>query len=108
MRAILFDRGNSMNAQETIAAFLRGEMDIISFRKLYDETTEINDFLQGIVDVVRRKNAPTVYHWETRKDGVKVHCRSLVDDLLGRDMDIYQRFPGMMPRCQPDRSDQAL
>ena len=88
-----------MNAQETIAAFLRGEMDIISFRKLYDETTEINDFLQGIVDVVRRKNAPTVYHWETRKDGVKVHCRSLVDDLLGRDMDIYQRFPGMMPRC---------
>ena len=39
-----------MNAQETIAAFLRGEMDIITFRKLYDEQPEINDFLQGIVD----------------------------------------------------------
>lgn len=88
-----------MNAQEIIASFLRGKMDIISFRKLYDTNPEINDFLQGIVDEVRRKNAPTVYHWETRKDGVKVHSRSIVDDLLRREMDIYQRFPGMMPRC---------
>ena len=39
-----------MNAQETIASFLRGEMDIITFRRLYDEQPEINDFLQGIVD----------------------------------------------------------
>lgn len=87
-----------MNAQETIAAFLRGKMDIISFRRLYDESPEIDDFLQGIVDEVRRTNAPTAYHWETRKDGVKVHSRSVVDDLLRRDMDIYQRFPEMIPR----------
>lgn len=44
-----------MNAQETIASFLRGEMDIISFRKLYDENSEINDFLQGIVDEAKAK-----------------------------------------------------
>ena len=34
-----------MNAQESIAAFLRGETDIVAFRKLYDENPEINDFL---------------------------------------------------------------
>lgn len=39
-----------MDAKETIAAFLRGEMDIVDFRRLYDEQPEINDFLQGIVD----------------------------------------------------------
>ena len=44
-----------MNAQETIASFLRGEMDIISFRKLYDEQPEINDFLQGIVDDAKER-----------------------------------------------------
>lgn len=87
-----------MNAKEIIAAFLRGEMDIVAFRQLYDENPEINDFLQGIVDEVQRTNAPTVYHWENRKDGVKVHCRNVLDDLLRRDMDIYQRFPEVMPR----------
>ena len=92
-----------MNAQETIASFLRGEMGIISFRKLYDENPEINDFLQGIVDEVQRRNAPTVYHWETRKDGVKVHARSVVDDLLLRDKDIYQRFPEIIPRYRTVR-----
>lgn len=44
-----------MSAQEIIASFLRGEMDIISFRKLYDENPEINDFLQGIVDDAKAK-----------------------------------------------------
>lgn len=44
-----------MNAQETIASFLRGKMDIISFRKLYDEQPEINDFLQGIVDDAKER-----------------------------------------------------
>ncbi len=44
-----------MNAQDTIASFLRGEMDIISFRRLYDEQPEINDYLQGIVDAAKAK-----------------------------------------------------
>ena len=87
-----------MSAQETIAAFLRGEMDIVAFRKLYNEQPEINNFLQGVIDEVRRTNAPTLYHWETRKDGVKVHSRSVVDNLLQRDMDFFQRFPEMLPR----------
>lgn len=39
-----------MDAKATIASFLRGEMDIVAFRKLYDEQPEINGFLQGIVD----------------------------------------------------------
>lgn len=43
-----------MNAQESITAFLRGEVDIVTFRKLYDENPEINDFLQGIVDEKKR------------------------------------------------------
>lgn len=75
-----------MNAQESIAAFLRGEVDIVTFRKLYDENPETHDFLQAVLDDMRRTNAPTRYHWETRRDGVQVHSRSVVDDLLERAM----------------------
>lgn len=47
-----------MNAQETIAAFLRDEMDIVTFRKLYDEEPEIDAFLQGIVEEKKRTGEP--------------------------------------------------
>lgn len=78
-----------MNAQETIAVFLQGKMDIVTFRELYNAHPEINACLQEIVDKIGRTNTPTVYHWETRKDGVKVHSRSVVDDLLERNLAVY-------------------
>ena len=78
-----------MNAQESIAAFLRGETDIVTFRKRCDESPEIHEFLQAVIDGMRRTNAPTRYHWETRRDGVQVHSRSVVDDLLEREMQVY-------------------
>lgn len=78
-----------MNAQESIAAFLRGETDILTFRQAYDAQPEIGDFLQLVLDGMRRTNAPTRYHWETRRDGVQVHSRSVVDDLLERAMQVY-------------------
>ena len=44
-----------MDAKQTVAAFLRGEMDIVTFRKYYDEEPEIDAFLQGIVDDIRAR-----------------------------------------------------
>lgn len=70
-----------MNAQESIAAFLRGETDIVTFRKRCDGSPQIYDSLQAVIDGMRRTNAPTRYHWETHRDGVQVHSRSVVDDL---------------------------
>lgn len=37
-------------AQKTIIDFLSGKIDIVDFRRLYDEKPEINDFLQKIID----------------------------------------------------------
>jgi len=49
-----------MNAQETIAAFLRGDVDIVSFRRLYDEEPEIDAFLEGIVAEKKRTGEPFI------------------------------------------------
>lgn len=58
-----------MNAQEMIASFLRGEMDIITFRRLYDEQPEINDFLQGIVDDAKAQGLTKQYFFRDESDG---------------------------------------
>ena len=39
-----------MNPQETVKDFLSGKLDIVTFRRMYDQGNEINDFLQGIID----------------------------------------------------------
>lgn len=39
-----------MNPQETVKDFLSGKLDIVTFRRMYDEGNEINDFLQRIID----------------------------------------------------------
>ena len=37
-------------AQQTIIDFLSGNLDIVEFRRLYDEKPEIDAFLQKIID----------------------------------------------------------
>ncbi|MBQ8555067.1 MAG: hypothetical protein IJ438_04245 [Clostridia bacterium] len=80
-----------MNAQETIESFLRGEMDIISFRKLYDENAEINDFLQGIVDDAKAKGAKKLRGYpKTLPNGVEFEQDHNVSYLLNP-----STFPGV-------------
>lgn len=43
--------------QQTIIDFLKGELDIVEFRRLYDEDARIDAFLQGIIDDL--KNDPS-------------------------------------------------
>ena len=42
-----------MYAQETIADFLKGGLEIREFRRLYDERPEIDAFLQKIIPGLR-------------------------------------------------------
>lgn len=80
-----------MKAKETIASFLRGEMDIISFRKLYDEEPEINDFLQGIVDDAKAKGATKLCGYpKTLPNGVEFEQDHDVSYLLNP-----STFPGV-------------
>ena len=53
-----------MDAKQAILQFLKGDMDIVDFRRLYDEGEEINDVLQGIIDDIRN-NAKPVKTWKT-------------------------------------------
>lgn len=79
-----------MNAKETIASFLRGEMDIISFRKLYDENSEINDFLQGIVDDAEAKGVMEFQKFPVEDHGRIGHTDEQISWLLKPEM-----YPGL-------------
>ena len=41
-------------AQQTIVDFLSGKLDIVEFRRLYDEKSEIDAFLQKIIDDIKK------------------------------------------------------
>lgn len=91
-----------MNAQETIASFLRGEMDIISFRKLYDEAPEIDAFLQGIVEKKKRTGEPFIKH-KVRIVDVELESDANVS-FLARP----QEYPGVKYGCSPFDSVRKL
>ena len=44
-------------AQQTIVDFLSGKLDIVEFRRLYDEKPEIDGFLQKIIDDMKKDPA---------------------------------------------------
>ena len=44
-----------MDAKQTVSDFLRGKINIVIFRKYYNENPEIDAFLQGIADEIRTK-----------------------------------------------------
>lgn len=41
-------------AQQTVVDFLNGKLDIVEFRRLYDEKPEIDAFLQNIIDEMKK------------------------------------------------------
>ena len=41
-------------AQQIIVDFLRGDLGIVEFRRLYDAKPEINAFLQKIIDDMKK------------------------------------------------------
>ena len=46
-------------AQQVIVDFLKGDLDIVEFRRLYDEKPEIDAFLQKIIDGFRFRDETT-------------------------------------------------
>lgn len=92
-----------MNAQETIASFLRGEMDIISFRRLYDENPEINDFLQGIVDDAKAKGQTAFRRFQYAPLGEMLESDSGISHLLNP-----QAYPGVQYGNSPYDSVRKL
>lgn len=91
-----------MKAKETIASFLRGEMDIISFRKLYDEEPEIDAFLQNIVEEKKRKGEPFIKH-KVRIVDVELESDANVSFLAKP-----QEYPGVRYGCSPFDSVRKL
>lgn len=80
-----------MDVKETIASFLRGEMDIVSFRRIYDENPEINDFLQGIVDDAKAKGQERLRGYtDTLPNGTEFEQDHNVSYLLNP-----QSYPGV-------------
>lgn len=47
-----------MDIQNTIRAFLQDEMDIVTFRSMYDNDPSIEEFLQSIIDDIRVTGKP--------------------------------------------------
>ena len=92
-----------MNAKETIASFLRGEMDIITFRRLYDEQPEINDFLQGIVDDAKARGMTKFRMFRYAPFGEMVESDSGISHLLNP-----QAYPGVQYGNSPYDSVRKL
>ena len=44
-------------AQQTIVDFLSGKLDIVEFRRLYDEKPEIDAFLQNIIGEMKKDSS---------------------------------------------------
>jgi len=47
-----------MDVQNTIRSFLMGNTDIVTFRSIYDENLEIENYLQAIIDDIKKSGRP--------------------------------------------------
>ena len=47
-----------MEPRDLIRDFLSGRMDIVSFRKIYDDDPSVNQYLQSIIDEIRESGRP--------------------------------------------------
>lgn len=43
-----------MDARQSVKRFLQGEIDIVTFREMYDKQPPIDAFLQSVVDELER------------------------------------------------------
>lgn len=82
-------------AQQLIVAFLNGSLDIVEFRRLYDEDPSIDAFLQGIIDDLKQDPDRKPIPYKHRIDGMEVQISVTVPYLLAPETD-----PGLQ-YCPP-------
>lgn len=82
--------------QQTIIDFLNGTLDIIDFRRLYDEDPKIDDFLQAIIDDMKKDSTRKLIPYTCKlSDGVERSFSSVIPYLLSPESD-----PGLQ-YCPP-------
>ena len=74
-------------AQKTIIDFLSGNLDIVEFRHLYDETPEIDDFLQKIIDDMKKDYSRKILYFPLMIGGVENQYIEAVPYLLAPETD---------------------
>ena len=75
------------HAQQTIVDFLSGTLDIVEFRRLYDEQDEINDFLQNIIDDMKKAPESQVLRFPLMSAGAEYPYIEAVPFLLAPETD---------------------
>lgn len=83
-------------AQQTIIDFLSGNLNIIEFRRLYDEKPEIDDFLQKIIDDMKKDYGRKPIPYTRLSGGQETSFSSVVPYLLSPEKD-----PGLAFNCPP-------
>lgn len=83
-------------AQQTIVDFLNGTLDIVEFRKIYDENPEINDFLQRIIDDMKRDPNREILRFPMIINNEERPYIQTVSELLSPETD-----PGLQYFCPP-------
>ena len=76
-------------AQKMIVDFLSGNLDIIEFRRLYDEKPEIDAFLQKIIDDMKKDHSRKILYFPLLILGVENQYIEAVPELLGIEKDCY-------------------
>ena len=74
-------------AQQTIVDFLSGKLDIVEFRRLYDEKPEIDGFLQKIIDDMKKDPARKPIPYTVQIQGRTYRFCSTVHYLLAPETD---------------------
>lgn len=74
-------------AQQTIVDFLSGKLDIVEFRRLYDEKPEIDAFLQKIIDDMKKDYSRKILYFPLMIVGVENQYIEAVPELLEPETD---------------------
>ena len=82
-------------AQQTIVDFLSGNLDVVDFRRRYDEKPEIDAFLQKIIDDMKKDFGKSPISYTRLIDGKEYSFSSVVPYLLAPETD-----PGLQ-YCPP-------
>ena len=83
-------------AQQAIIDFLSNKIDVVEFRNLYNENPDINDFLQKIIDDMKKDNSRKILYFPLLISGVENQYIQAVPDLLSPETD-----PGRLYGCPP-------
>lgn len=74
-------------AQQVIVDFLKGDLDIVEFRRLYDEKPEIDAFLQKIIDDMKKDYSKKPIPYTCLIGGQEYSFSSVVPYLLAPETD---------------------